>query len=426
MSELIILSEHTKEIRALPLPAEKAFGYFYRRKKKGDACLCFRLEPAENGHSIESSYFIGVDWIGYERYAVYVQPKLNTGAYRTNYLHMLATALKHPKVAAHTVDLFEIKFGEPSIEIGREQDLLTPLLAVQFLSVVKAIVQKGLKKSYYRVGRNLNGRIKGKIQRSGTIQHNVLKNKPLHTLCTFDEFGLNGLENRLLKKALLYVQRYLSTVQHLHAEAYLQEVFRFVLPAFDAVSEEVSLHDIQHPRKNVFYREYEEGIRLAKLILQRFGYNISNIRKTETMKTPPFWIDMSKLFELYVLGLLKDRFPGPREVLYHYTVSGNELDFVLNTPDYKMVVDAKYKPKYENAFGNDDIRQLSGYARSKFVYRQLGKTEQDVIDCLIVYPDRNRSEGGLEGRDLKRERIGAYVGFYKLGVGLPVVGKNNL
>jgi len=421
MSELIIISEHTKGPQDLHLPKEDSYDYFYTRKKRNDKCLCFRLYPVETGHYIESSYFIGVDWIGNAQRAIYVEPKLNKHSLQTDYLKMLFSALKHAEVSEHTGDLFEIKFDRPQIEISQEQDLLTPLLVVQFLSVVKAIVRKGLKKSYYRVDHNLYGRVKGKVLISSTIKRNLLKNKPLHTHCRFDEFGLNGLENRLLKKALVFVQRYLPTIKHLNAEHYTRDVFSFIMPAFEPVSEEVSLNDIKHQKKNVFYKEYEEGVRLAKMILQRFGYNISNIKESAKVQTPPFWIDMSKLFELYVLGLLKDRF-GKEQVRYHYTISGNEIDFLLNTPEYQMVIDAKYKLKYgNNKFDNDDIRQVSGYARSKFVYQQLGKNENEVIDCLIIYPDSECKESDMKLVDLKESPIGQYVRFYRLGVGLPVI-----
>ena len=76
---------------------------------------------------------------------------------------MLFSCLKHPEVAQNTEGLFEIKFENPFIEIEQKQDLLTPLLVVQFLQVVKSIVRKGLKKSYYKVERNLNARVKGKV-----------------------------------------------------------------------------------------------------------------------------------------------------------------------------------------------------------------------------------------------------------------------
>ncbi|MBL7780834.1 MAG: hypothetical protein JNM22_06415 [Saprospiraceae bacterium] len=419
MPELLLLSEHTNEVHALPLPADQAFFYKYPHQKKDTDAYCFRLRPEAGGHRVETSYFIGVDWIGNERQAIFVQPKLNQGGFQTDFLRMLSTALRHPDVAEYTKDLFVIRFDQPAIDIYPEHDLLTPLLAVQFLSTVRAIVKRGLKKSYYRVERRLNGRVKGKIHQSSSIRQQLLDSNALHMHCSFDEFGIDSPENRLLKKALAFVQRYLPTVQYLHAAPWLQELLRYTLPAFEQVSDVTGTAALSHQKNNVFYPEYAEAIRLARLLLQRFGYHLSNVRKTDMLHTPPFWIDMSKLFELYVLGLLKDRFPGPRQVLYHYTASGNELDFVLHTPEYQMVVDAKYKPRYAHGFSNDDIRQVSGYARSKYVYRKLGKTEHDVIDCLIVYPDSTLRADGLQGRDLKAERIGAYVGMYKMGVGVP-------
>ena len=422
MSELLIISEHTKSIFNLNLPKEESFEYFYSKKRRNEVCLCFRLHPKESGHFVESSFFIGIDWIDYPRNAIYVEPKLNSGTAQTDYLKMLFCALKHPEVAKYSTDLFEIKFDYPKIKITQEQDLLTPLLVVQFLSVVKVIVQKGLKKSYYRVDQNLYSRVKGKALVSSTIKQNLLKNKPLHTHCSFDEFGLNGLENRLIKKAMTFVKRYLPTTRNLPKD-YVQHEFNYIIPAFELVSEDVSLNDIKQLKNNAFYKEYEEAIRLAKLILQRFGYNITNIQKSDTVQTPPFWIDMSKLFELYVLGLLKDR-SGDKQVKYHYTISGNELDYLLNTPDYQMVIDAKYKAWYAQRIDNEDIRQVSGYARNKYVYRQLCKNDSEIIDCLIIYPDINCQVNNLDTLDLRKTPIEQYVRFYKLAVRLPVLSCN--
>ena len=70
------------------------------------------------------------------------------------------------------------------MKIDQEQDLLTPLLVVQFLRIVKEIVRKGLKKSYYKVAQNLYGKVKGKILVAQTIKQNVLKNKALNTVCS--------------------------------------------------------------------------------------------------------------------------------------------------------------------------------------------------------------------------------------------------
>jgi 5-methylcytosine-specific restriction enzyme subunit McrC len=395
---------------------EESYRYDFYKKKGSEKC--YSIQKGEKGYNISLSYFIGVDWIAENEKAIYVEPKLNKDASQTNYLQMLFSALSHPEIVNYTAELFEIKWDKKYIEITQQQDLITPLLVVQFLRVVQEIVRKGLKKSYYKVEKNLNSRVKGKILVGRTIKENMFRNRPLRTLCSFDEFGVNGLENRLIKKALVFIQRYLPTLKIPQSEKYTSEVFNYIMPAFEFVSDEISINDIKHSKINIFYKEYDEGIQLAKLILKRFGYNITNTQQS-TILTPPFWIDMSKLFELYVLGLLKDRFGNA--VQYHFTTSWNELDFLLNTDEYKMVIDAKYKTKYQTHYDIEDIRQVSGYARLKSVYKELGMKENEVIDCLIIYPDQAMNYNNIKDSDLFKSPIDKFVHFYKAPINLPVI-----
>jgi 5-methylcytosine-specific restriction enzyme subunit McrC len=276
--------------------------YFCGKKE----AVCVEIK---NNRTLHTNYYIGVDWLIKKEKAVYVEPKLNKEGHQTNYLEMLFDALRHPQVSEHTNELFEIKFDEPLIEIEQQQDLLTPLLVVQFLSIVKQIVRKGLKKSYYKVESNLYGEIKGKVLVGQTLKQNTLKNKLLNTYCRYEVFGLDGLENRLLKKTLLFIQVYLPKFNNLHSEKYTSKIFGYIMPSFESVSEEINLNDIKYTNVgNQIIPQYKEAIILAKLILNRFGYNITNTTQ-KIVKTPPFWIDMSKLFELYVLGLLKVLIP---------------------------------------------------------------------------------------------------------------------
>ena len=330
---------------------------------------------------------------------------------------MLLASLKHDAVTKDIEELFVVKWDKPTIEITQKQDLLTPFLVVEFLSLLKQIVRKGLKKSYYKVEQNLQGRVKGKVQVSKTIKQNLIKNKNLYTYCSFDEFGINNKENRLLKKALQFIKRYLPTYGQLTNKKELQNTFNYINPAFTQVSDNIEITEIKHTKTNVFYKEYEQALYLAKLILKRFGYNISNTIK-ETVQSPPFWIDMTKLFELYVLGLLKDRFHN--QVKFQFKHYGNELDYLLNNEDYQMVIDAKYKLKYLNGKYDEDIRQVSGYARLKKVYEDLNKKQGEVIDCLIIHPDQNGLDNLLDA-DLKEKDIEHYYDVYKLGVKLPLV-----
>ncbi|MFB6317319.1 hypothetical protein [Saccharicrinis sp. FJH54] len=407
--------------------------YFSKRREDS---LCFSLSKRRgvNCHLI-TSYFVGIDIIPDIKVPIYIEPKLNatrkenesnTNEIETDYLRMLFDALRHNDIANKYVeDLFEIKWDKTFIEIDQKQDLLTPLLVVQFLNVVQQIVRKGLKKSYYKVEQNLNSRIKGKVLVGKTIKQNLTKNRLLNTYCSYDEFGINTLENRLIKKALDFVRRYLPSLQIPNSYEYTAQIFNYIMPAFEQVSEEVNLNDIKHTKTNVFYREYEEGVRLARIILKRFGYNISNTERIK-IKTPPFWIDMSKLYELYVLAKLKDKFG--HEVEYQFHANYGQPDYILNSQ--KIIIDAKYKPYYNKAFNkNDDqkreiivsdIRQVSGYARDKKVREKLNAENDEVLACLIIYPDLTKADNFMD-REILEEKIEQFEKFWKIGIKLPLI-----
>lgn len=147
---------------------------------------------------------------------------------------------------------------------------------------------------------------------------------------------------------------------------------------------------------------------------------------------------MAKLFELYVLGLLQDRF-GSRAVLYEKAQAKGHFglsDFLLPGKQ-PWIIDAKYKRWYqEERYAMDDIRQLSGYARDRKVLERLGLVAKDaqdeaVVRCLIVYPDRLEEEDEAVSSKLlvkkipKRKKLSKFEmkwfsRFYKLAVKLPV------
>nr|WP_321454197.1 hypothetical protein [uncultured Carboxylicivirga sp.] len=398
---------------------EQYFKKFHFGRVANQSCYTIEREELEDSsrYKLTTGYFVGVDWIEESKSAIYVAPKLNTESKETDYIKMLFSCLSNPEVSKDINELFEVKWDRPGIEIEQKQDLLTPFLVVEYLSILKTIVRKGLKKSYYRVERNLNCRIKGKVMVSSTIKKNLLQNKPLKTYCSYEEFGVNNHENRLLHMALVFVKRYLPGYHKILDHKTLQDTFNYINPSFSAVSEEVNLNEIKQIKTSALYKEYEPALRLAKLILKRFGYNISNTTNN-LIQTPPFWIDMSKLFELYVLGLLKKRFHN--EVQYHFTTDGNELDYILKSDDYKMVIDAKYIPAWKDNINHENIRQVSGYSRLEKVYNHLYEDADfdKIPDGLIIYPDEDGVEN-FDYIDLKQNKIAQYYGFFKIGVKLP-------
>jgi 5-methylcytosine-specific restriction enzyme subunit McrC len=372
-----------------------------------------------------TSYYIGVDWLNEtHNKAVYVQPKRNVGDTKIDYLGILFDLMNRPEIFDKLQDIYEIKWEAPTISIYQQQDHLTPLLVVQFLQVLQRIVRKGLKKGYYPVTHNLRARVKGKILVGETIKQNLLKNRTLNTYCTYQQFGFDHLENRLLKKALLFVQRYLS-VHQINTGDHIQHLFNYILPAFADVSDDISLQELKNPVTNPFYKDYKEGILLAKQILRRFGFNINNTTLTE-IKTPPFWIDMSLLFELYVYGQLKEIYG--KTVEYQFPCTRGFIDFLITKPGEEMIIDAKYKPKYIDDYVIEDIRQLSGYARDIRVLKALGFSPESqqfhmLVKCLIIYPDQTKDEK-LAKNEI--EDIKAFLEFRKQAVRMPELKKITL
>ncbi|MCK6639420.1 MAG: McrC family protein [Bacteroidia bacterium] len=385
---------------------------------------CVHLFKSEDGLNLNLSYFIGLDWIVEDQQAIYVAPKLNGNDRRTDYVKMLLKVLENSDTAIHVDELYNIKFHSSNIEIEQENDLLTPLLIVHFLGLVKKIVRNGLKKSYYRVSKTLNGRIKGKLEVGRTIRQGILKNKPLKNQCSYDEYGLDHFENRLIKKALTFARGYINNHTGLSTKMSVLEMFDYIFPAFENVSDAAEATEFRTIKSSVFYKEYENATRLAKYILQRFGYNITAVSGSDKIPTPPFWIDMSKLFELYVLSYLKQTYRN--EILYGTETQGNYgmPDYLLIKKDHELILDAKYKPRYnESSYRIEDIRQLSGYARDKQVLACLRLSEQQVVDCLIIYPEylSDPSENAAIELDLEnKSAISEFVNFYKISIKLPV------
>ena len=390
--------------------------------KQKEGCKCIDIVQDDTCKKLYSNFYVGTDWLKKYEVAIYVAPKINDNTQQTDYLKMLFSCLRHSDIVDYTRDLYEVKFEEPFIEIEQKQDLLTPLLVVQFLQTLKVIVKKGLKKSYYKVERNINARIKGKVLVSQTLRNNLIKNKPTHTFCQYEEFGINCIENRILKTTLSFVQKYLTLFPEYTRN--ISPIINYCSPAFHGVDENIDLKKGKITTYNSFYKEYKEALHIANLILRRFGYNIKDVEalNNKTIKTPPFWIDMPKLFELYTLGLLKDKYYN--SIQFQIQGTYGQPDFILTNGNQKMIIDTKYKRQYQQEqYQAEDIRQLSGYARDSKVLSKLGyKTEEEqdnVIDCLIIYPDQMASEELAD--DLKENPIKGFTRFYKMAIKLPVI-----
>ena len=431
MSKLI-RSNHLETVREhkqidLACESVEVSDIFFQDNKKNERCV--QVVYGRESLSLKMSYFIGADWLVKNQQAIYVAPKINKGLQEVDYLGMLQSCLTHGDIAKNTKDLYHIKLNEPFIEIDQQMDLLTPLLVMQFLQTLKILVKKGLKQSYYKVERNLNSRIKGKVLIAQNIKKNVVRNKVTNTFCSYEEFGFDGIENRVLKHTLSFVRRYLS--QYPEYLGSMKCLIDYCTPAFESVSDEVNLHELKSVKRNSFYKEYQEALKLSKIILKRFGYHISEIdhNTVEKISVPPFWIDMSKLFELYILGLLKDKYGD--KILFQAKGSYGNPDYLLIDDIQPLIIDAKYRPTYQQdknlSYIIEDIRQISGYARDvgildKLGYHTVEEQTSSVVSCVVIYTDQNMQnrlpESLTTGTSIKE-----FTKFYKVPIAVPILKK---
>jgi len=361
--------------------------------RNNENAVCFKVSADVKENQIdflqfETSYYIGLQYIPEWNMPLLVEPKINNDNHQLNFIKMLTEALQEPENFNHLDGLMQVDFDSEWIEVPSNHKIeLTPFLIIQFLMAVKQIVKKGLKKSYYPKTENLRNRVKGKILVGQQIKQNVFKQRLTHTICSYQEFGFDTEENRFIKYVLQVIYSYAGNLDPV-LKTQVLELINYNLAAFHQVSSQ-KFRAYDKKENNPLYKVYNNAFDLGNQILKLMSYGYSNV-SAAVKKYPPHWIDMSKLFELYVFKKLRETFTGAGEVKYHEKKHYQELDFIINEnkeDGIKAVVDAKYKPRYKNGSPTkEDARQLSGYSRLTSVYEELGINDDQIIPVYIIYP----------------------------------------
>lgn len=396
------------------------------REREKDKALCISFQREGDKIKATNSYFVGLDWLAIDQLAIEIYPKIN-GEEEIDYIRMLNEIISEPENIEHLKGLITIKFNQPPIRIRQKQDLLSILLITEYINILKRITRNGLKKDFYFVEGNLKCKLKGKLLFTQTVCKNITKGKLADNVCKYQVYGIDSAQNRILKKAFVFCLRQLNAYSNTSLSlAPLIETSKQIRPYFEDIRDNVSEKDIKSYKGNPIYKEYNIAIYLAKLLLRRYSYNITKIGN-EDIYTPPYWIDMSKMFELYVFNKLRRVF-NKDEITYHLKANRQELDYLLNPQIWKnpYVIDAKYKPYYKHhGLLKEDAREVAGYARLTNIYKKLGLDEENTlpIKCLIIYPEKNANEHFSFDRQKEPsfEKINEYIRMYKLGIRLPTI-----
>lgn len=413
--------------------------------------------------NFKASYYVGANWLqlpenGNKGITLQVLPKKPDGN-KIDFIRMFAIALdvSSSEEAEYFSDYYHIDLNATQINLPNDQEnLVTPLLLLHYISLLTQLVKGGLRKGYVQREENLQSKVRGRILFHSHLRQNVFAKREDRTFCSYQEFTVDTPENRLLKKALLFAKNSLLNVQSLQAkgnEDVFDDVFQKICHLkgeFENVSDEVSLIAVKSVGESKLYRHYSEAIRVAKMILQYFDNDIDEASGQTAHYVRPFYIDMSRLYEMYVFHKLNEAYPGQIK----FQVAGRhktQVDYI-KIGEEKIILDAKYKPRYEKGNSGivDDVREISGYARDKKILKALGwnanvdgKNGKLLPDCVIVYPvvqveenddgdsvdvvaeancrciDEQKTFDSTKTIVEQCDEIKAFEGFYKIAVPLP-------
>ena len=386
--------------------------------KKDPDNFYFKIEKLEGRYVLSSSYYMGVDWVK-EGLPIQILPKIEG---RVDYMKMLTEALTEPENTNYLDGLLTVDFDAPIISIPSTEDMLSPFLVAQFILLLKNAARKGLRRSYYIVTENLKSKVKGRILTTRNISLNLSKGNKTDNYCQYQQYGLDSVENRLLKKALRVSSNILTQYRGGLDVSMLKQTIARVGVYFREVSDEFDSAALdKHIGTDPVFRDYVKALAFAKLILRGNAYGLGRNAKGE-QSTPPYWIDMSRLFELYLLRKLREEYSRD-EIFYQRRIGGRIPDYLLKPKDgTPMVIDAKYKPKYHTGpVEFADIGQVSAYSRMKGVHTLLDVGMTESIPCLIIYAHPDCPEEiGKRIRAEEWKSLAYYIDIHKLGIALPI------
>ncbi|MGI6717766.1 MAG: 5-methylcytosine restriction system specificity protein McrC [Bacteroidales bacterium] len=376
-------------------------------------------ENSDKEYGYYASYVIGAQWVDKEN----TKPLVITtkgGCDNIDFLKMFSTCFNSGIAAEDFSKIYEVDMEQPRIEAPELKSVLSPLIIVHFLTVVQEVLKHGLKKDYIQKENNLK-KVKGHIAIARNERTNIIQKRFDRFFCKYQEYSENIPGNRLIKKALLFSREILNHSAISQSILPLQQNVNKYLSEFRNVDDQIEVWEIKNIKHHKVFKGYDEAIKLAKMILRRYDYSISNVTSEEE-KCPVFWIDMALLYEHYVLGLLKEAY-GDKIKYQSHGYSGYP-DFICFEP--QIVMDTKYIPRFEkteNYINVDIVRQLSGYSRDRKLF---DIPPSKMIPCIIIYPKEGEPQNPFKNIPLEqliKKEDNQYWKFYRVAVPLPTLSE---
>lgn len=366
-----------------------------------------------------SSYYICLSEINGQH--IQVLPKLEN----LDFMSLFSFALLHQPSSEYFSSCYDINWEKEIYASTELYNILTPLLVMQYLSILDKLVGKWLKREYITIEENLHSKIRGKLRPIANWRKNEIKKKEDYFYCQYQVFSSNIPVNRLLKKALdisiLLLGNVRSRSRNMTGLAFLSSKMKLI-EAFKNIDSNVRLESIRNYKFDKLNMYYSEAIKLAKCIIRHQDNALTD--GSGKKKVPLFWIDMSRLYEVYVLGILQTHYPN--NILFQVKGSyGTQCDYLHIGEG--IVLDAKYKLWYSLYNGRRshvdsmiaDIREISAYARDER-FLNLMNNNVSTPKCVIIHPDEETTNlGAVLSDSVKNNKVEGYRDFYRLSIDLP-------
>ena len=366
-----------------------------------------------------SSYYIGLSEINGQH--IQVLPKLEN----LDFMSLFSFALLYQPSSEYFSSCYDINWEKEIYASTELYNILTPLLVMQYLNILDKLVGKGLKRDYITIEENLHSKIRGKLRPIANWRKNEIKKKEDYFYCQYQVFSANIPVNRLLKKALdisiLLLGNVRSRSRNMTGLAFLSSKMKLI-EAFKNIDSNVRLESIRNYKFDKLNMYYSEAIKLAKCIIRHQDNALTD--GSGKKKVPLFWIDMSRLYEVYVLGILQTHYPN--NILFQVKGSyGTQCDYIHIGEG--IVLDAKYKLWYSSYNGRRshvdsmiaDIREISAYARDER-FLNLMNNNVSTPKCVIIHPDEETTNlGAVLSDSVKNNKVEGYRDFYRLSIDLP-------
>lgn len=249
-----------------------------------------------------------------------------------------------------------------------------------YIQQVSELTRRGLKSSYIRVEDNLNF-YKGKLLVSEHLKRNMVHQERFYV--AYDEFHLNRPENRLIKAALLKLQKITVSSENM-------KLIRQLLLYFELVESSVNFEkDFSQVVIDRNTKDYEDIMVWTKVFLTDKSFSVfSGNARAKALLFP-----MEKVYESFVAQNVVIIFEE-----YGWNVSWQDRgcylfeeenrkifalrpDLVLTRPDgHQIIMDMKWKRLNRNQEVNYGISQADMYQMFAYAKRYA------VSDIWLLYP----------------------------------------